>query len=271
MLDESPNVRSVEVRDTDPARLRDVSGVLGPKTRVGQGSVVPDGIDLVVVATTAGTQTSLALGAVKAGATVVTTTNEIAETRDLLAADQEARQHGVRLVVGAGYMPGLTCLLARVGAAAFDCGRRDPCSQGRNRRTGVRRPASSGAQQPGHRLAGRPLDTQGGRLGPRAVLVPRSRGRPGLLPGSPPGCVVARARLPRRRSGNGAHGRHASRSAHRAVADDAPPASRGRGGGGARGASGLVPRRAPCGRARLPGETGGRSGRRGGRHRAAPR
>ena len=120
ILDESPSIRSVEVRDADLARLGDVSDMLGPKTRIGQGSAVPDGTDLVVVATTAGTQADLALDAVRVGATVVTTTNEITETRDLLAADQVARQHGVRLVVGAGYMPGLTCLLARMGAAEFD-------------------------------------------------------------------------------------------------------------------------------------------------------
>ena len=120
LLGEDPSIRSVEVRDTDRARLGSVSDMLGPRTRIGQGSTVPDGTDLAVVATTAGTQAHLALRAVRAGATVVTTTNEITETRDLLAADQVARQHGARLVVGAGYMPGLTCLLARVGAAELD-------------------------------------------------------------------------------------------------------------------------------------------------------
>lgn len=120
MFDESPSIRSVEVRDTDPVRTQDIRSMLGPKTRIGQGSAVPDGTRLVVVATTAGTQAGLALAGVRAGATVVTTTNEIAETRELLAADQKVRQHGVPLVVGAGYMPGLTCLLARVGAAEFD-------------------------------------------------------------------------------------------------------------------------------------------------------
>ena len=120
MLDDSPSVRSVEVRDTDLERLGAVASGLGPKTRIGQGPVVAEGTDLVVVATTAGSQAVLALAAMKAGATVVTTTNEIAETRALLAAGKEARRHGVALVVGAGYMPGLTCLLARVGASEFD-------------------------------------------------------------------------------------------------------------------------------------------------------
>ena len=62
----------------------------------------------------------LARAAIAAGAAVVTTSNEIAETRELLALDDEARNHGVALVVGAGYMPGLTCLLAAVAASQFD-------------------------------------------------------------------------------------------------------------------------------------------------------
>ena len=120
MLSASSRVGSVEVRDTDPARLQEVSGSLGTTAVIGEGMAVPDGTDLVVVATTTGTQAALALSAVRAGAAVVTTTNEITETRDLLAINQQAERQGVPLVVGAGYMPGLTCLLARLGAAEFD-------------------------------------------------------------------------------------------------------------------------------------------------------
>lgn len=120
MLAASPCVGSVEVRDTDPDRLREVAGSFGNTVAFGEGLAVPDSTDLVLVATSAGTQTAVALSAMRTGAAVVTTTNEIIETRDLLALDQQARQYGVPLVVGAGFMPGLTCLMARVGAAEFD-------------------------------------------------------------------------------------------------------------------------------------------------------
>ena len=113
-------VCSVEVRDTDAARLEEVSSSLGPSAVIGHGTSIPDATDLVVTATTPGTQAALALGAVRAGAAVVTTTDEMIEARDLLALDQQARRQGVSVVVGAGYMPGLTCLLARVGAAEFE-------------------------------------------------------------------------------------------------------------------------------------------------------
>ena len=120
MLGASDRIRSVEVRDTDAVRLQQVSESLGSTAVVGHGSEVPDGTDLVVVATAAGSQAPLALSALRAGVAAVTTTNEITETRDLLAMDQHARRQSVPLVVGAGYMPGLTCLLARVAASEFD-------------------------------------------------------------------------------------------------------------------------------------------------------
>lgn len=120
MLASSTRVGSVEVRDTDPTRLQEVSSSFDDTVVLGRGSDVPDSADIVVVATAAGTQAAVALSAVRAAAAVVTTTNEIIETRDLLALDQQARRHGVPLLVGAGFMPGLTCLLARAGALELD-------------------------------------------------------------------------------------------------------------------------------------------------------
>ena len=120
MLAASPRVGSVEVRDTDPDRLQEVARSFDDTVTFGEGLAVPDPVDLVVVASGAGTQTAAARNALRVGAGVVTTTSEIIETRDLLALDQQAKRRGVPLVVGAGFMPGLTCLMARVGAAEFD-------------------------------------------------------------------------------------------------------------------------------------------------------
>ena len=120
LISASPHVSAVEVRDTNSDRLQEVSGSFGQEVTIGRGSEVPDGTDLAVVATPAGTQAALARSALTAGAAVVTTTNEITEVRDLLALDQQARRQGVPLVVGAGYMPGLTCLLTRTAASEFD-------------------------------------------------------------------------------------------------------------------------------------------------------
>ena len=123
MLVGSGRFASVEVRDTNSERLsralRSLES-LAPSAAAGRGRAIGEDTDMVVVATPAGTQAALARRALQAGAAVVTTTSEIAETRALLDADQEARHAGLPLVVGAGFMPGLSCLLARLGAAEFD-------------------------------------------------------------------------------------------------------------------------------------------------------
>ena len=111
---------SVEVRDTNSVRRNEVSDSLRASVNVGEGHEISDGTDVVVVATPVGTQTALARRALQSGAAVVTTTSGITETRTLLDAGQEARYHGVPLMVGAGFMPGFTCLLARFAAAEFD-------------------------------------------------------------------------------------------------------------------------------------------------------
>lgn len=74
----------------------------------------------VVLASPAGSQTALARQAVEAGIPVAATSNQVVEVRRLLSLDESARQQGVAVLVGSGFMPGLTCLLARHGAAELD-------------------------------------------------------------------------------------------------------------------------------------------------------
>lgn len=120
ILVESGRFRRVDARDTDIARADLVAHTFGPAVTAGEGDGVADGTSVVVIATPAGTQAALARRALKTGASVVATSNEISETRMLLAADGLSRRHGGALVVGAGFMPGLTCLLARLGAQELD-------------------------------------------------------------------------------------------------------------------------------------------------------
>ena len=111
---------SIEVRDTSPAKRIRVAGSLGQSVVSSGSREIEKGTDVVVIATPVGSQVSLARRSVQAGASVVTTTCDIDETRALLDADQEALYQGVPLLVGAGFMPGLTCLLARLGAEDMD-------------------------------------------------------------------------------------------------------------------------------------------------------
>ncbi len=91
-------------------------------TRIADGAArrLDADVSAVVVASPAGSQAALARRALDAGVMVVATSNHVGEVRRLLSLDDRARQLGAAVVVGAGFMPGLTCLLARHGAAEFD-------------------------------------------------------------------------------------------------------------------------------------------------------
>ncbi len=67
----------------------------------------------VVVLATAGPHAPVAADLVRAGVHVVSTSGAVADVRDLLDLDDEARAAGATLVVGAAVSPGLSGLLAR--------------------------------------------------------------------------------------------------------------------------------------------------------------
>jgi len=119
-LRSSAGITSVRVHDTDSERMRRVARSLGAGVETADTSEMTADLDAVVLATPSGSQTALARAALGAGLPVVTTSDDLSEVRRLLALDQEARYRNVPLIVGAGFMPGLTCLLARHAAAEFD-------------------------------------------------------------------------------------------------------------------------------------------------------
>lgn len=119
-LRSSGRVECVEIRDQQPDRARRLADMLGAGTAYGDGRRMRAGTAAVVLATPAGTQAALAGRAVHRGIPVVATSNQMSEVRRLLALDQEARHRGVPVVIGAGFMPGLTGLLARHGAEELE-------------------------------------------------------------------------------------------------------------------------------------------------------
>lgn len=97
-----------------PAALRHSLGsVASIGTLAGDSAVV-------VLAGPAGTHVDEARRAVRGGRHVVSTSDAIADVEGLLSLDGEAREHGVSVVVGAGFAPGLTCVLARHVAGWMD-------------------------------------------------------------------------------------------------------------------------------------------------------
>jgi hypothetical protein len=110
----------VEMRDPDHERVARVVDSLGETAGAGRGRQLSDDVAVAVIATPTGSQVELARRAVHAGVPTVATSDDLGEVRDLLDLDQEARYHRIPVVVGAGFMPGLTCLLARHAARELD-------------------------------------------------------------------------------------------------------------------------------------------------------
>ena len=113
-------VEHVAVLSTDADRAASAARSLGAEAK--PGAVQPeafDGMDVVVLAG-APPHRGLAEAALERGAHVVSVSDAIEDARDLLDLDAEARERGRTVVVGAGFSPGLSCLLVRHGAAAFD-------------------------------------------------------------------------------------------------------------------------------------------------------
>ncbi|HVM07668.1 MAG TPA: Gfo/Idh/MocA family oxidoreductase [Acidimicrobiales bacterium] len=109
---------TVQLVDPDAKRAQAVATSLGQPARVARDldAAVADGADVVVLACP-GPQRRLAEKALDAGAHVVSTTDDPRSATALLDLDAEARERNKTVVVGAGFMPGLTDVLARHAAA----------------------------------------------------------------------------------------------------------------------------------------------------------
>lgn len=112
---------SVVLRDENRARAELVAQSLGEKASIDTGSLdSPLDVDVAVLAGPARTHVDQAARFIRAGVSVVSTGDHLEDVRGLLALDSAARDRKVNLIIGAGFAPGLTCLLAAHGARLFD-------------------------------------------------------------------------------------------------------------------------------------------------------
>jgi hypothetical protein len=114
-------VDEVVLRDPDAERLDAVLHSLGSGASADPGpdELAPEA-DLAVLALPGGLHGRAARDALGAGVPVVSTSDTVADVRDLLDLDAEARERGVVVVPAAGFGPGLSCVLASHAAAQFD-------------------------------------------------------------------------------------------------------------------------------------------------------
>ena len=120
-LASTPGVEALTIVDPDPRVVEAVCASLGP-VATGSTSTGVDlaGHDVVVLAGPGKHHRDQAERALAAGASVVSCTDELAPARLLLALDDDARARGRSLVVGAGFAPGLSDLLAAHAGSLFD-------------------------------------------------------------------------------------------------------------------------------------------------------
>lgn len=112
----------------DGAKLARVAEALDSPSRVdivvnGRGTTpsaaLLDDADVLLLTTPAGHRAA-AEAALERGVHVVSVSDDIEEVRGLQALDAEARERAVSIVIGAAFAPGLSCVLARHAASAFD-------------------------------------------------------------------------------------------------------------------------------------------------------
>ena len=105
--------------DADAARAERVASSLGDPARVSRGVPRARPGDVFLLAGPPG-HAEVAEAAVAQGAHVVSVADSVADVRALLDLDAAARTAGVHVVVGAGFSPGLSCVLAALGARALE-------------------------------------------------------------------------------------------------------------------------------------------------------
>ena len=123
-LASTPSVRHLVVSDVDPSRAPSVVASIADPDRValadGPADRVAPGLDVVVLALAPGSHLPLAERCLEQGASVVSTSDQVDDVTALLDLDAEARERGLRVLAGAGFAPGLTCVLAAHAAETFD-------------------------------------------------------------------------------------------------------------------------------------------------------
>lgn len=115
----SDDIDLVLVADIDHRREAEVAASLGSRAKVADDAAAAS-VDVVVLAVPSTAQPELARAALTVGRHVVATADGLPAVRALLDLDAETRERGLAVTVGAGFSPGLSCVLAAHAASQFD-------------------------------------------------------------------------------------------------------------------------------------------------------
>lgn len=115
------SVESVILRDISSARVAEVADSLGPKAVAEDQSITaPPDAEAVILAGPPGDHARRALELIDRDIPVVSVSDSVDDVEALLDLGPVAAVRGVPLIIGAGFSPGLTCVLARHAANHFD-------------------------------------------------------------------------------------------------------------------------------------------------------
>ncbi|MCB0978574.1 MAG: hypothetical protein KDB02_14060 [Acidimicrobiales bacterium] len=154
-LASTPEVSKVFLVDLSQNRVAEVADSLGSKAAARAVEDPLEDVAVAVLASHGSAQVERARRLVAAGVNTVTTTDSVADVRDLLDLDPEAQARGVNLAIGATFSPGLTCVLARLAADQLET-----VDEIHVARTGTAGPAC--ARQHHRALAGTAIDWRDG-------------------------------------------------------------------------------------------------------------
>ena len=110
----------VLVAERRAPRLADVLHALGPGSSAYDGDPAEATVDVAVLAFGPGDHAPLAARLLRRGVPTVSVADEPDDVRAMLDLDPEARERGCSVVVGAGFSPGLSCVLAAHAATLLD-------------------------------------------------------------------------------------------------------------------------------------------------------
>jgi len=117
----STDADEVVLRDEDPARAAMVAQSLGERSRVDSSAMTaPLDVDVIVLAGRSRVHADQAEAMLGFGIPIVSVSDDLTDVQGLLALDRRARQSGTNVIIGAGFAPGMTCVLAAHGARLFD-------------------------------------------------------------------------------------------------------------------------------------------------------
>jgi hypothetical protein len=119
----SDAVSAVVIADPDQARVDSLREAMPDRVTAidhDPDTVAAAEADVALLALPSGQHVPLARSLIARGVAVVSTSDNVDDTRDLLALDPWCRDEGVAVVAGAAFSPGYSCLLVRHAAAGFD-------------------------------------------------------------------------------------------------------------------------------------------------------